>query len=301
MAKAKNKRQFWQSAVTNDRAFQLYYNRLTELATSMFEWKNLPPTIDPRFLELTLYAKGQAVFFYEDAPEDNPLGYLALNVSWNGMPDVYMNPTKRRAYAVTGFQKELDETNSVMIWNNYLRMPTVFEMEYYAQRLWDLDRTIDINAKAQKTPILIRCDENQRLTLLNLYKEYDGNAPVIFGDKGLSPNALGSISTGAEFTAGQLYELRTKIWNEAMERLGISSVQHKAERLIQQEAAQAAGATIANRYSRLKMRQMACEQINAMFGLDISVEYAQDYQVMNTDEIDSEPEINEQEGGGIFE
>lgn len=301
MAKKNSRKQFWQSACSNDRAFQLYYNRLTELATSMFEWKNLPPSIDPRFLELTLYAKGQAVFFYEPEPSENPLGYLALNVAWNGLPDVYMNPTKRRAYAVTGFQKELDESNSVMIWNNYLRMPSIYEMEYYAQRLWDLDRTIDVNAKAQKTPILIRCEENQRLTLLNLYKEYDGNQPVIFGDKALSPNSLDCLSTGAEFTADRIYELRTKIWNEALERLGISSIQHKAERMVQVEAAQSAGSTIASRYSRLRMRQMACEKINAMFGLNISVEYAQDYQVMDADENDSEPDINEEGEGSIYE
>lgn len=295
MARKRNNREFWQSACSNDRTFLMYYNRLTELATSMFEWKNLPDTVDPRYLELTLYAKGQAVFFYDGMPAENPLGYLALNVAASAPFNVYAIPKGRRAYAITGAQWNLDESNSVMIYNNYLRMPSMFEMEYYAQRLWDLDRTIDINARAQKTPILLKCEENQRLTMLNLYKEYDGNAPVIFGDKNLSPNGLQVLATGAEFTADRIYELRTKIWNEALERLGISSIQHKAERLVQQEAAQAQGATIACRYSRLKMRQMACEQINKMFGLNISVEYSQDYQIMDTEEIDAENKESEEE------
>ena len=81
MARKRNSREFWQSACSNDKTFLMYYNRLTELATSMFEWKNLPDTVDPRFLELTLYAKGQAVFFYDGQPAENPLGYLALNVA----------------------------------------------------------------------------------------------------------------------------------------------------------------------------------------------------------------------------
>ena len=209
--------------------------------------------------------------------------------------NVYAVPKGRRAYAITGAQWNLTEDDSVIIYNNYLRMPTMYEMEFYAQRLWDLDRTIDINARSQKTPILIKCEENQRLTMLNLYKEYDGNAPVIFGDKNLSPNGLQVLTTGAEFTADRIYELRTKIWNEALERLGISSIQHKAERLVQQEAAQAQGATVACRYSRLKMRQMACEQINKMFGLNISVEYSQDYQIMDTEENDAENKESEEE------
>ena len=64
---------------------------------------------------------------------------------------------------------------------------------------------------------------------------------------------------------------------------------------MQQEAAQAQGATVACRYSRLKMRQMACEQINKMFGLNISVEYSQDYQIMDTEENDAENKESEEE------
>lgn len=289
----KNKRQFWESALHNDKAFLLYYNRLTELATSMFEWKNLPDSVDPRFLELTLYATGQAVFFYDGTPTENPLGYLALNVMANGPFNVYRVPTKRQAYAVTGARWNLDETNSVIIYNNYLRTPSMWEMEAYAERLWDFDRTIDVNARAQKTPVLIRCDENQRLTMLNVYKDYDGNQPVIFGDKNLTPNGVGVLQTGAPFVGAELYDLRTKIWNEALERLGISAVNHKAERLVAQEAEQMQGATIASRYSRLKMRQTACEQINRMFGLDIWCEYSQDYQIIDDSEIDGEGKESE--------
>lgn len=287
MGKKRN-REFWESAYSNDRAYLLYYNRLTELATSMFEWHNLPDSIDARFLELGLYSRGQMVFFNDPLPEENPLGYLCLNVAASGPFNVYHIPTLRRAYAITGANWSLDESNSVIIYNNYLRQPSMFEMEYYARRLWDLDRTIDVNARAQKTPILIRCSENDRLSIINMYKEYDGNAPVIKGDKTLDPSAFSVLNTGAEFTGDRLYELRTKIWNEALERLGISSVQHKAERMVQQEAAQAQGGTVASRYSRLKMRQMACDEINRMFGLDIWVEYSQDYQVMDTEEVDAE-------------
>ena len=75
-----------------------------------------------------------------------------------------------------------------------------------------------------------------------------------------------------------LYELKTQTWNEALTRMGISSVNTvKKERMITDEVARAQGGTIASRYSRLEMRKQACEQINRMFGLNISVEYRDDF------------------------
>ena len=49
----KGKREKWVSALLNNRTYLQYYNRLLELAINMYEWKNLPDTVDERFLELT--------------------------------------------------------------------------------------------------------------------------------------------------------------------------------------------------------------------------------------------------------
>ena len=46
----------------NQRTYLQYVNRLTELSISMFEWKNLPNTVDARFLELALFNDGMTVF-----------------------------------------------------------------------------------------------------------------------------------------------------------------------------------------------------------------------------------------------
>ena len=119
----------------------------------------------------------------------------------------------------------------------------------------------------------------QRLTLLNLYKEVDGNSPVIFGDKNMDlNNALKSVQTEAPYVADKLYQLKTQIWNEALTYLGISNLNiQKKERLISDEAIRAMGGTIASRYSRLESRRTACEKINEMFGLDMSVDFRDDF------------------------
>lgn len=277
----RKKTNFGESLLMNNATYMQYFNRLMELSISMFEWKNLPSTCDVRYLELALFMNGSAVFFQDDVLED----YVALDVICSGRLDVYGNPVLRRAYSrYNNYQKLLKGSNSVIIWNNYLRTNSVLDVEMFAKKLYNLDRIIDVNANAQKTPILIKCDETQRLTMLNVYKEYDGNSPVIFGDKALNSNGLEVLSTGAPYVADKIYQLKTQIWNEALTYLGISNINvQKKERLITDEVTRNQGGTIASRYSRLECRREAVKKINDMFGLNIEVNYREDFQEINED------------------
>lgn len=289
--------QFGESAYMNNRTYIQYYNRLTELALSMFEWQNLPKTVDQRFLEMCLFSDGMCVFF-----EDEVLGYLGLRCMIGGKLNVYQIPTDRRAYATNGYQKELDGTNSVIIFNNYLHTNSMLDVEMFSKRLYNLDRAIDVNANAQKTPVLIQCDESQRLTMKNLYKQYEGNEPFIFGSKGLDANGLKVLQTGAPYVGDKLYELKTQIWNEALTYLGISNINVvKKERMITDEVTRNQGGTVASRYSRLESRRQACKQINEMFGLDIWVDYREDFQDVEEQKNENEEEEQEYRGGELVE
>lgn len=280
---------FEESALLNNVTYMQYFNRLTELAISIFDWQNLPPSVDPRYIELHLFQNGSMVYF-----NDEVIGNLCLDCLPNGNFDVYGNPVLRRAYSsYNNYQRELNENNSVIIWNNYLRTNSITDIKMYSRRLYLLDRIIDVNANAQKTPVLIQGTEKQRLTLLNLYKEFDGNSPFIFGDKNLDLNALKSLNTGAPYVADKIYQLKTQIWNEALTYLGISNISiQKKERLITDEVTRTQGGTIASRYSRLQARRDAVKKINAMFGTNISVDYRKDFQ-----EIGDDSEQNTIKGG----
>ena len=275
MRKRRGNGQFEESALLNNITYMQYFNRLTELAISMFEWRNLPPTVDPRYIELHLFQNGSMVYFNDDV-----IGNLCLDCLPNGNFDVYGNPVYRRAYSsYNNYQKNLTEDNSVIIWNNYLRSNSITDIQMYSKRLYLLDRIIDINANAQKTPVLVQGTEKQRLTLLNLYKEFDGNSPFIFGDKNLDLNALKCLNTGAPYVADKIYQLKTQVWNEALTYLGISNINiQKKERLITDEVTRNQGGTITSRYSRLQARREAVDKINAMFGTDIMVNYREDFQ-----------------------
>lgn len=264
---------FAESALDNNATYLTYYQRLLELSISMFEWKNLPPTIDSRYIELMLFEKGSVVYF-----DDEAIGNLCLDCITQGQFDVYGYPKNRRAYSsYNQYSRELNENNSVIVWNNFLRTNSQLVVKMYAKRLYNIDRVIDINVNSQKTPVAILASPQQRLTMKNLYKEYDGNAPFIFGDKNLDLNGIKAISTGAPYVADSLYALKTQIWNEALTYLGISNVNTvKKERLISDEVQRNLGGTIASRYSRLQSRKDAVQKINKMFNTNIEVDYRDD-------------------------
>lgn len=284
----------------NQRTYLQYVNRLTELSISMFDWKNLPITVDARFLELALFNDGMAVFF-----KDEVMGYLGLQVMIGGALDVYRIPITRTAFAQNGYQINLDPNNSVIIFNNMLHTNSILDVREMSKRLYEIQRTIDVNVIQQKTPKIITCTENQRLVMKNLYAQYMGNEPFIFGDKNLDLTGIKTFDTTSPYVADKLYDLKTQYWNEALTYLGISNVNTvKKERMITDEVQRNLGGTIASRYSRLFMRQQACEQINRMFGLNISVDYREDMQVLDTfddSEANLSNEIDIGKGGGDSE
>ena len=276
--KRRGRTEFDESAMLNNRTYWQYVERLTELAISRFIWHGLPNTVDERYMELHLFRDGQMVWF-----EDEAIGELCLNLISSGRFDVYGYPVIRRAYSFyNNYQKMLKPDNSVVIYNNLLRTNSILDVKMFALRLYNMDRIIDVNVNAQKTPVLIVCDEKERLTMKNMYMQYDGNQPVIFGDKNLNTKGMTVLKTDAPFVADKIYQLKTQYWNEALTHLGISNINiQKKERLITDEVTRNQGGTIASRYSRLESRREAVEKINDMFDLDIKVDY-RDSDELNT-------------------
>lgn len=266
---SKSLKRRWQSAELNNKTYSDYYNRLMELALNVFEWENLPPSVDERFIELTLYETGYCLYF-----NDEIIGNLALTCTIGGQLDVYRIPLLRRAYAVNGYNKMCSAKDSVLIFNNYLHTPTQSTIELFARRLYEIERAIDINVKAQKTPTLILSSEQQRLTMKNLYMQYDGNEPFIFGDKNLDIDAIKSLKTDAPFVADKLETLKHQVWNEALTFCGIeNSNQDKKERLVSDEVGSNYGNIEAQRNVMLNARKQAVKKINSMFGTNIDVHF----------------------------
>lgn len=285
----RKKTQFDESAYLNDVNYIRYFNTLKMIATSSFKYTNMPTSVDVRFLELGLFNRGYMVFFYDDDLEK----YLALNSTLGCELDVYNNPISYIAYANNGYQMPLTNKNSVLIYNNYLKEPTLMLCEYFAKRLYDFDSIIDVNVRSQKTPILIACSESEKLAMKNVYMQYDGNQPVIFTYKDfLNADNFKVVNTQSPYVSDKIYQLKSNIWNEALTQLGITNTTvNKKERLITDEVQRSQGGVFACRNSRLKMREQCINKINEMFSLNIEVEFNDD--VLKESGIDEEVLIDE--------
>lgn len=271
---------FIDQALSNDKTYYDYLRRMKMVALSMFEWK-LPAGMDERYLEKCLYYKGQASLF-----ETKDTGFINTQCTSNGYFTIYGLPSALNCHAYNGLHwyrnlyTELGETQEiidkqrkeecVLVLNDWDGIPTASTIELFAYRMYLAQRTADVNMSAQRTPVMVVCSQKQRLTMENLYSQYDGNQPFIFGDKdaNINDNSLKALKTDAPFICDKVNDYKKEIWNEFLQFLGVNSISiEKKERLITDEANQ--NNEVINLYlqSHLAPRQKACDQFNELYGL----------------------------------
>ena len=281
------------SMVINNQTYIDYLDRLKLIATSLFTWEKLDEYAGfgaSRFLEQSLYEEGRACFV-----QDKELGYLALKVNPSDKLNVYNLPIKVIAWSI-GYNKQYKFDDIVYIMNNELQLPTARTLQLMAYRLYETERTIDTNLIAQKTPVLIEGDTKTILTLKNVYMQYSGNTPFIFGNKQFDiSNKLNVLKTDAPYLIDKLENHKHNIWNEAMTYLGIDNANtDKKERLITDEVE--SNNELINYYLNCfyKTRKQACDIINKKYDLDIKIKLNKDVlDLLNIDEFDI---INEDRG-----
>ena len=272
---------FEDSIMVNDATYIDYLNRFRRIALSMFEWVNLPKSMDSRYLEQCLYYMGQASLLY-----DKKYGFINTKCAGSGYVNIYGLPDKFNCYSygfnsmrklyvglnpmLTEAQKENQKNyECVLVMNNWDRTPTAGSMELFAWRLYLAQRTCDVNISGQRFPVMIVGDEKQRLMLENLYSQYDGNQPFIFGNKNqLNKDMLKAIKTDAPYVADKITEYKKEIWNEALTYLGINNISvQKKERLTENESNENNELVNLNLQSMLAPRLEACRQFNEKYGL----------------------------------
>lgn len=275
MGKVKKKgisNQFEDAMLLNSRTYVDYLERAKKIALSMFEWVNLPDSMNSRYLEMCLYYKGQAALLY-----DEDYGYINTQAADSGYINIYGLPTKINCFSYSYNQiRDLyvadsgEEKNKecILVMNTYERIPTCSTIELFALRLAEAQRTADINMNALRTPILIKTDRNQELSMRNLYAQYEGNTPVIYADRNqLDPDSIKVFKTDAPFIAKDVMEYKVQIWNEMLSFLGVSNLSEKRERLVTNEVDSNNELVNLNLQSYLAPRKKACEEFNEKYGL----------------------------------
>lgn len=276
------KSEFRDAVLLNDASYFDYLDRMRKIALSMFEWENLPDSMNARYLELTLFYKGQAGLLY-----DENFGFINTQATDGGYINIYGLPTRIQCYSYR-YNEMRDlyvpsanrpkEEEAILVLNNYDRTPTATSLQLFAYRLAEAQRTADVNIKAQRTPILLTTDQRQEFSMKKLYEQYDGNTPVIYADKnsGLNPDAIRAIKTDAPFIANAILEYKQSIWNEFLSFLGINNLAEKRERLISNEVDSNNELINMNLQSYLIPRKKACEEFNQKYGMNIDVKVRSD-------------------------
>ena len=263
---------FRDALLMNDSTYVDYLERMKKICLSMFEWQNLPTSMNARFIEMCLFYNGQAALLYDDN-----YGYINTMAADGGYINIYGLPTELNCYSYRFNQRRslyMTDTGEekgkecILVMNNYERVPTCATVNLFAYRLAEAQRTADVNIKAQRTPILLTTDQKQLFTLKKMYEEYDGNTPAIFADKNtITPDALKAIKTDAPFIAQNIMDYKREIWNEFLTFMGISNLSEKRERMVSNEIDSNNELVNLNLQALLIPRKEACRQFNEKYGL----------------------------------
>ena len=254
------------SDLLNDLAFKTLYTKYKELAVTAFEWEGLPEGIKPKFIEEYLFTHGKAIFF-----KDPAMSFMCLRADDSQGINVYGEPLH---YIATGYKynKRYSADDCVIIENNPLRQNTEDFIMYYVNKLTECERTMDVNVKAVKTPFIFACDDKDVLTFKRIFQMIDGNTPAVYADKNLNLDAIQVFQTGVKFIGNELMDYKKTIDNEVLTFLGYNNIAvDKKERINVDEANSNNEVIHSFADLQLKSRQEACDAINEMYGLNISV------------------------------
>lgn len=250
--------------IENNQTYIDYLDRLQMIATSIFTWKNLDELCgkgSAKALEYYLFNFGKACFV-----KDSEIGFKIFQCTPADKLNIYYMPTKVNAFSI-GYNKIYDFDDIVYIMNNDLQKPTIDSLKLFAYRLYQCERAIDVNLNANKTPILIEGDKDVELTLKNVYMQYDGNTPVIFGNKNFElQNKVNVLKTDAPYLVDKLDTHKHQILFDVLTLLGIKNANtDKKERLVTSEVV--SNDQLVNIYLNcwFKTRKQACDEINDKF------------------------------------
>lgn len=268
MGRSRSKRRFFQRVYSSGIQYNHWLMKFASNAVASYRVEGLPKEIDPRWLALKLFELGSIAFFYDSDADE----YACMQYSCLGTYDCYGNPTKICVWNPwTGYQRQLNKGEFVIIWDNMLRTNMYNSYIELAYRLWRIDGTIDTNCVAQKTPVIVQCSENERLSFKNLLADVDADNPYLAVGDNLSLKDIKALKLGAPLVAPQLMEVQQTLYNRGNALLGITSViVQKKERMVKSEVDTANADALANRRSRTMARDYASEQIKERFGLDVT-------------------------------
>lgn len=245
------------------------FQRMVNIANSVFLFDNAPKSIDPLWVNNKLLRNGSIAFFEDDVMKE----LYALPYECVGVRDLYGKPIRIRCIGQNGYHsKVLSPEEYVIMYDNTSLMPLLLSIRQLAMRIAKCDRTIDINISQQKTPRILKSTNNNILTIKSFLDRIENYEEAIVTFQDLALDDLEFVLAPAPFVSDKVAETKEKLWKEFYNLVGVSNVDiEKKERLISDEVINSMGGNMIGRYSRFIPRQNAVDEINSKFNKNISV------------------------------
>lgn len=263
------------------------------IATSRFKWRSedvKPLDRLSEFIEMLLYLKGQCALF-----KDTDGWKVRCCVPTGGL-DEYGQP---ESFTLTDYNGtnvvtvKNDDERFIWIKNNAACIPTVFWIIKYCNRVAKIERTMDLNIDAQKTPYLIETTPEIHLSIQNIFKQIRQMDEVVYVDQkaGIKDNVK-VLNLEVPYLVDQLYTQKTNEFNDLLNFLGINTVKEKTAHILYKEA------TATDELTDSYLDMFSAPRINAMEiakkrGLNITLS------ILSTDDEEGEEnkELNEDNNG----
>lgn len=304
MGKRKARNNLEDAVLMNNATYFDYLERFKRIALSMFEWTNLPDSMDARYLERCLYYTGQAAMLYLE-----PYGFINTKSATSGKLNLYGLPTRIRCYSygeintsrrvfngvseavakINGYEDDTDDdrqTEAILVLNNWEGVATATTVELFAMRMAIAERAIDVNIRAQKTPFLVVTNDNERLSMMNALDQVEKNAMALVVERNhFDPESFKTLQTQAPYVADKLTDYKCGIWNEFLTFLGVDNISEKRERMISAETMSNNECVNLNMMASFKTREKAAREFNQKYGKNVEVKLRSDvYNIIKSTE-----------------
>lgn len=271
--------------IQNEAVYVMFYERLHDFCLTFIKWDGLPFP-DPINREVQLYLnellfRGQTAAFLKVDPETgNAPGYIPIigaaipsdAVTWYGGSYSYSIQTERDTLHASRDVVALCQPSPT-------KRSLLSVCSWYAMQLAQAEQSIRVNVINQNTPAIIQSPPGQELTYANMFEQVAGFKPVVYGRENLlgdDKNALLAYRylQPAQYVADKLEMLKHDILNDFFNELGISakSIEKKAQLISDELNIDFTSNSLAKNVY-LDCRKAFCDEINSIYGENVSCEY----------------------------
>ena len=275
-----------------------YKNFLFEKLIKIFKYENLPPTIPQEALEDYILHFG-----FAGITKNEKFGLVAVPCTKYGV-GLYPRYEPFAQYCTPLMEaRDLIIGRDIVVFkNNTYQLSCVPLVERYARQLADADSSITIALENSRINVIPSFDDDEgaesykAYMIANRLGQVDAVADSSFIQKG---NFVDYQKTNQSSLPLALVETRNEILRSFLLEIGITVASDKKERMVVDEVNVNSQLLMFNLHDMLDSRKKAVDDVNAIYGTNISVDLAEEYKFITSlvDYTSSEKVAMENRGG----